>query len=69
LVKHSVKVDEETYGMLLLMKNAYSIRQRRNLDMNDVLKPAVKARYAILSDEIRQTPDLFGHFFGFRRRK
>lgn len=64
--KHSVKVDEETYGMLLLMKNAYSIRDRRSLDMNDVLKPAVQARYANLAAEIKQNPNLYGRWFGFK---
>jgi len=65
--KHTVWIDEETYGMLLLMKNAYSIKERRNFDMNDIVKPAVKAKYLNLAAEMKQNPDLYGNWFGFRK--
>jgi len=65
--QHSVKIDEETYGMLLLMKNAYSIKERRNFDMNDILKSAIKAKYLNLAAEMKQNPNLYGKWFGFRK--
>lgn len=65
--RYTIHVNEETYLLLLSLRNEYARRARRNVSFAWILKDMTHERYAILVQS-EQKGYLFGEYFGLKNR-
>ena len=64
--RYTIHVNEETYLLLLSLRNEYAQRTRRNVSLTWILKDMTHERYAGLS-RMQQKGNLFGEYFGLEK--